>query len=267
MRTLLAIGCLGFLSLGLIFPSSSAFAADQPSGAASKPSLPDGVTMKDLKEQDDIRGGLATLVNHAIQTKNLDDFVERFVKSDENRLKEFSEKDHPDLDKVITSFRDQFKAKYGSDFDMNGERALPEQHASIIQGEISNPAMLSDWPLSPAEGKDIPKEKSGDENSQKLDQGRNVAVVQLNAEGNLPALTASVIHQLPDSWVLDIPDNLTGEKLEANLREHITYLSENQKSWPADGNDACRLVAHHVLMACYDISPTQPDAKAPVFPK
>lgn len=235
-------------------------AATMPTTGPAHVRLPEGITPKDLREENDIRNTLSKIVNDALDKDGFDNFVGRFVTQDRTRLKEFADQHAGDLNAQIDAFRKEWKQKYNQDFDVaKGTTVFNDQYA-ILQGEISNPAMLSNWPLDPTPGSNIPRAKGGDDQNQKLDRGRNVAVVLFPASHGSPELTVSMIHEAIDSWTLDVPDNLDGQRLLTNLKDHLFELGQMKDRWPADVNEAYRMVAHHVLMAVYNI-PSQQGAK------
>jgi hypothetical protein len=54
-------------------------------------------------------------------------------------------------------------------------------------------------------------------------------------------------------WKIDVPDDVTGQMLYDNVLKHLTMADEQKDKWPADENEAYRLVAHHVLMAVMNV--------------
>jgi hypothetical protein len=50
-----------------------------------------------------------------------------------------------------------------------------------------------------------------------------------------------------------VPNNLTGEQFKNNLARHLTRIKDGADQWPSDKNDAAAMVAHHVLMAAYNV--------------
>jgi hypothetical protein len=50
-------------------------------------------------------------------------------------------------------------------------------------------------------------------------------------------------------WKLDLPDSLDRQQLKANLIKHIDMVHRQKDSWPADPNEAYRVVTQNVLMA------------------
>ena len=72
-----------------------------------------------------------------------------------------------------------------------------------------------------------------------------------------------MIHEFPGTWKIDIPDSVDGPKLQANLERELTAVKNMKDQWPADQNDAYRLVGHHILMAVMDAKPASGDRAMP----
>jgi hypothetical protein len=70
------------------------------------------------------------------------------------------------------------------------------------------------------------------------------AADKMHAEMAVP-----LIHELPDSWKIDLPDNIDGQKLYDNVVKHLTMFDEDKANWPADVNEAYRLCTRHMMMA------------------
>jgi hypothetical protein len=224
-----------------------------------------------LNEKKDISSELAKITDDAVQKKHFDDFINNLVDQDKDRLKADKDRDSAAVDGRIEQIRQAWKAKYNHDFDA-GKGAFLDQVA-MVTGEVSDPALaVKNWPVAAtAELANKPAVK--DEEAQlasarkfmggevKLDKGRNVALVCIPASHDLPAINLSLIHELPDHWRFDIPNNIDGARIYNNLLTHLTYLGENARDWPANEDDAYRMVAHHVFMALYNVDmPKAPEA-------
>jgi len=149
---------------------------------------------------------------------------------------------------------------------------------AIAQGEITDPAQLiGKWPVAPVasaahgdaqtaserqqgaakgaaadtaqQARDAGKLAGGEAN---IDKGRNVAVAEFPAGHGMPELRLSLIHEMPDIWRFDIPDNVDGRTLHDSLLKHLNMLGDGS-NWPSDVNEGYRMVAHHVLMALYNV--------------
>ncbi len=233
------------------------------------PSLPAGFVQKNLNEEKDIRSELGTLAEDAMTKSDLDGVLNNLVDQDRDRTKKRDDKDTTKLDGRIAQLQKAWKDKYGAEFDIDAEKAYTGMFAQIIQGEVSDPAVaVKNWPLAACDMKGMnPKMMQRDTDGEtkkeeakemfggdvNLDKGRNVALVHVAASHGLPALTVSMIHELPDQWRIDVPNDRTGEKIYQDLLTHLTYLGENPDKWPADVQDGYRAVTHHVLMALYGV--------------
>ena len=87
------------------------------------------------------------------------------------------------------------------------------------------------------------------------EKGRNMATVMIPASHGLPAINVPMIHELPDSWRIDVPDTLDAAKFQANLQKQLTKSQQMKAQWPADANEAYLAVAHHVLLAMFEGTP------------
>lgn len=220
-----------------------------------------------------IRDVLASVPEAAFTKSGFDDMVERFVDADRNRLGKdnFVErmKDDAELNGIVTALRDQWKAKYGKDFDMDENTVFGAGFATIQQSEIgdnartaggrvevdadanrTNDGVRADVNVRNNTGVDNPGTPAADAN--RNDPGRNIATVQFKESHGMPAMTINMIHEMPDFWRVDVPDTVDGPKLLDNLKKHLTAFKDRNESWPADVNGGYRAAAHHVFMAIHD---------------
>jgi len=84
------------------------------------------------------------------------------------------------------------------------------------------------------------------------DPGRNVAAAVIPASHGMPEIAVPLIHEMPDSWRIDLPDNVDGAKLHDSLLKHLTMVDEHKDQWPSDVNEAYRMVTHHVMAALFE---------------
>lgn len=237
-------------------------------------------------DADDIRKTIADVTEEALTKGDFHKLTKNFVDADYDRVKNFKAGDNfAQLDGRIESFQKDWKSKYNEDFGYSRQRndVLGDQFARITQGEIGEARTAGGKEMPSAEPQNVkggsPEDlkKSGvatpDANSNKTfggdtnkEPGRNVASFILQGQakasasiqpGEKPAaqmemnkeLAVPLIHELPDSWKIDLPDNIDGQKLHDNLLKHLTMVDENRANWPADKNEAYREVTRHVLMA------------------
>jgi len=246
--------------------------------------LPAGIQKATKDDSEDIRAALAD-TSEAVISKSFHKVRNHLVDADRNRLKDLKDDDATFAGR-IEQIRKDWKAKYGKDFDVEHKIAFGPDFKGfvIVQGEIANPQLLSNWPVdqkkagasgslkvgdAKVEGQigaggananaaatgardeaNKPGNKPGDRN---LEKGRNVAIVTFPAAAGMPEVTASLIHELPDQWRIDLPDNIDSMKFYQNLLAHMTAFGDAKDQWPTDANEASRLLTQHVLMAFYDI--------------
>jgi len=240
---------------------------------------------KPAPDADDIRKTIAKVTEDAVTKGDFHKLTKNFVDADYDRVKNFKAGDNfAQLDGRIEQFNKDWKAKYNEDFGFTRARndVLNDSFARITQGEIGE-ARVAGEKVPSAEPQNVKGgtaddlKKSGaaapDANSDKTfggrtnrEPGRNVAsfIITPSAKasasiqpGQAPAVSMQaqketavpMIHQLPDSWKIDIPDNIDGQKLHDNLVKHLTMVDEDRANWPADKYDAYREVTRHVVMA------------------
>lgn len=230
----------------------------QPAGARGTVA-PNGTAA--APDAEDIRDVMAQVAEASLTKGGLDDLVERFVDQDRNRIGQSLSKDNADLDGRIEQFRQDWKAKYGKDFNIKDEEASLAGF-QISQGEIAKgaagaevevdrrPDGTTKVDVDNKSGVDSPDSAAADAN--RNDPGRNIASIQVPASHGLPALTVPMIHEAPDHWKIDVPNTLTGDKLKANVLAHLTAANNMKDQWPADVKQAHEMVAHHILMAVLD---------------
>ena len=68
---------------------------------------------------------------------------------------------------------------------------------------------------------------------------------------SLAPITVSLVHELPDQWRIDLPNNVSGQMLHDHLLTALTDIGEHSDKWPANEQDAYRCYTHRVLMAAY----------------
>lgn len=257
---------------GLVLGGSAAFAQNQPVSPADRANImmsadkplafPAGFVNKELHETTDISSELAGLTTDALTKNHFDNFIGNLAKQDKTRIGDFKNRDVTELNGRIEQIRAAWKAKYGKDFDVDRKNAFDGRFA-ILQGEISDPDLaLNTWPVAAtlaqpvkASNTQMPADKSvkDAEKDAKLDKGRNVALVRVPAGHGLPEITVSMIHELPDQWRVDVPNDRTGQQIYDSLKAELTYIGDHMDQLPADVNDAYRMVNHAALAALYGV--------------
>ena len=185
-----------------------------------------------------IRDTVASATEAALSEDGFDDLIERFVDADRNRLGDFvSERDNfDDLNQKSQAVRDLYQQKFNAEFDIEDEGMIySDQFVTIRQGEIGQARQAA----------------AADDPDANLEEGRNVASVMLSESQGLSQLTVNMIHELPDSWKIDVPDNVTGQQLYTNLSSALDELASNADQWPEDQADAQRYITHRLMLAIH----------------
>jgi len=249
------------------------------------------VTRSSSKEE--INDVLAQVAEAAMTKKGLNDMAERFVDADRNRLGQNKDAfKNAELDGLVAQLEQDWKAKYGHEFDIKDEDKVYDGFAMITEGEITkesaqqagakveantdrNPdgSVKAEVKVDNNTGVDVPKpntngQTAADKNLN--DPGRNIASVTIPASHGLPEVKVPLIHEA-GGWKIDIPDSLTTDKLRDNVKNALNMCKEHKDQWPADENEAFRGVSHKILAAIMDqpldqaqkASDTQPPSAQP----
>lgn len=234
---------------------------------SNKVELPPGFQTKDLKEAKDIKGELATLTEDALKKNHFDNLINNFVDQDRSRMKDIKNIKVDDLNDKIDKIRQAWKTKYQKDFDIHrSERDMVyNDQVKIVQGEVTDTDQaVKNWPVPAtaemaakpdrdqghAEVASAKKVFGGDVN---LDKGRNVALVKIPSSHNMPGITLSLIHELPDQWRVDVPNNISGQQIHDNLLNRLTYVSEHLDKLPDNIDDGYRMMTHCVASAILNV--------------
>jgi hypothetical protein len=141
-----------------------------------------------------------------------DDLVERLSKPDRDRIGDFAKQTFADLDGLADELNKSWKAKYGSDFDMDNKAF---ENWAVVQ-------------------------KAGESSD------KTHANVMIPASHGMPALTVPVVKDAL-VWRIDAPDDVTGPMLKQSLMNHLTAIKDQKDRWPGDKLEGQRFMAHHVL--------------------
>ena len=265
-------GLLVFV-VALGFAAPSVWAADDDADAKQKAAragetratLPAGVKPRDAEDANDVFSTFDGLTQAAMTKEGFDDVVERLVDQDRNRIGNYAEKKFDDLDGVVDALNKAWKQKFDDDFELQPDKAF--KSLALIRGEIEDPKQVAaNWPVKPVAqpaGDAVAAaaaEKAEQENQRgnndpnlnsNIEKGRDVAIATVPASHGLPAIHVSLIREA-QGWRIDVPNNIAGEKLKDNLIQHLTHVKDKAQ-WPSDRNDAAAMLAHHVLMAVYNV--------------
>ena len=182
-----------------------------------------------------IRDTLASATEAALAEDGFNDFVERLVDADRNRIGKFEPGDVSALNGAAARVRTAWKNKFNADFDI-GDEADIYATFPVVQGVITRP-------LAP-NVQAMPENTRGDYN---LEPGRDVAVVTIPAAHGLNDTTIVMIDEA-FGWKIDLPNTIGGRELHGNLVQHLNTLADTADKWPKNREAALRHVTHHVLL-------------------
>jgi hypothetical protein len=187
-----------------------------------------------------IRKRLAKVADEALDKNDLSDLVSYFSTDARDRIKKSDTYDQGYGDKLdgrIEQINMTWKQKFGHEFKVkDANDALGDSFATIQQGVVGKDADLTTAVMQ-------------DSNNSKLEDGRSIAVAQIKGNHGMADLKVPLIHELPNSWKINVPGDLDAAKLRQNLTDHLTALGDHVNDWPSDEQAAYRVVTHHVFMA------------------
>jgi hypothetical protein len=234
--------------------------AEARNDTTQAPRLPDGIKIKESDDVHDVRESLVTIVNRTLTKGSFDGAVSYLANQDRDRINEqLDGVEYEDaLNQQVETFRAAFKEKYGEDFEL--KTGMLDDITFVQQGEITDAATARNgWPLQVMGTRQdgMPAADRPANDDPKLENGRDVATVKL-AVGDKDALALSMQYELPNYWVLDVPNTVNGRALLDSQQKTITKLIDKQAEWPRTKEEAYRKVAHSVLKGVF---PGADDAK------
>jgi hypothetical protein len=231
-----------------------------------------------------IRDVLASTTEAALKGQ-FSDVVERFADADRDRLgKAMPTKDQlKPLDQLTEQFRNDWKAKYNQEFDIEKEELVFNPSVRIIEGKVTGEARTASErsevvteEKAPGTSDDRSKlekaadktgevvketaEKTADVAREAADKVRGksdkTATVIIPASHGLPQVSVPLVRELPEKWRIDVPDSLNADTLRSNLEKHLKMAQDDKANWPADANEGYLAVAHHILLGIFEGTPS-----------
>jgi hypothetical protein len=228
----------------------------------------------------EVRQTVSEATSAAVQGK-FSDMEKRFAKADRDRLgDEF--KDNQSLRDRWTQFNNDWKNKYNQDFDSsNIAKALDDSSVQIFQGQYMGRARTAGERMNPdntrtGTGTDVNKpdsqnaeNRAGENNSGAFSRdntakGDDAGLHAMSTDKDTATIFFASSHSIGPAWAvlrneggignnwkIDVPD-VTPQSLSDSLTQHVIMVQDQKTSWPADVNDAYRMVTHHVLTALAD---------------
>lgn len=197
-------------------------------------SLPQGISRSQQQENQAIDQVLAKSTDAAV-SDNVGDLLQYLSQKDQQRLQQFKTQSHDDLKQSISQFQENWQEKYNQDFSIdNPEVVFGQQFQGfqIAQGEITNPALLSNWPVD----KDMQQQRQPQAGQVNLQKGQHVAVATFPQQGGASELTVSLVKQQKDQMHRDSGMNVQGNvqaDTDEDTLEGRRYATPSSPGQPA----------------------------------
>ncbi|HEY1686176.1 MAG TPA: hypothetical protein VGG19_15530 [Tepidisphaeraceae bacterium] len=190
---------------------------------------------------------LANVGNEALMAKDMTGVISLFDQSSQQHIREsstFSENYGRELDAQIQQLSKNWQGKYGHSFVVKSSgTTFGSSFASVDTGSPSRDSRLASA-----------VERDGGLSAQATGNAEAVAVANVHAARNLPAVEVPLVCEKGADWKLAAPGSLSASRLRQNLLAQVTTINDQRATWPASEMDAERMVTHRVLIAIFDRS-------------
>jgi hypothetical protein len=223
MRTYLsllaAVGTLAF---------SGAVSGDENmrgTGATTRPTVPPGIQASQDQDTSQLRETLANVVSYVLNKNDVSKISGYIAQAKQNRLGDLSKLDNDRelnavIDKIQKSWRDKYNIGFHATAEVFGENRLG--NVAFVVGEITQPALLSNWPIQNKVGSDVRRDirdgqiKGGNVADDNALKGMWVGIATFPESHGLPEVTCSFIKQ-DNTWKIEIPENIQFQTFRDSL--------------------------------------------------
>jgi len=250
---------------------------EQAANQSDRPQLPNGFEMKDINQLDQIREQLANVVQVALTKDDFSKLIDNLAEEDRDHYKgDWKTQDFTTLNGIIEQIRNDWKQKYGHDFDIKGANGVFDDSYVTVQGVVTNAEVAAaNFPVAASkqiearadQGREqlaAARERGGGQaqlvERDDLQKSGGVALVRFPAMHGLPDLTASLIRESGKGWHVDVPLSTSSRQIHTELSNQLTYFARQSSEWPTNETDAYRMAANRVYMALYNIHEPKTDA-------
>jgi len=202
----------------------------------------------------EIRQYIAELTNTALTPGALPRAAEMLCDEDRARITEqMKQVDLTEHDQIVTRFRQQWKMRYGEEFDLARERAVVAEYY-VLSGLRSPEEAIIAAHRPPGQGSNGPPQRL--QPPQAPDRAATM-VIPPNPGEKHPAMILMLANEQTSSsgWKLNTPSSLTAERLRQNMAQRLSRFLDGQASWPADPREAYRIISYHILATFNDQPP------------
>ena len=113
--------------------------------------LPQGVKQAEQADHQGITKTLAGATGAALSAGKFEQLSQHLAPADQQRLKEIDQEQQKKLDQAINQFRQAWQQKYNKDLNLQEQAQAifgdKFEGFTIAQGEVTNPAMMTNWPV------------------------------------------------------------------------------------------------------------------------
>jgi hypothetical protein len=214
----------------------------------------------------EIRTYVAQLTDTALSPGGLSRAAQMLCAEDRNRLApQVTQLNLEDHDQLVKTFREQWKTRYGEEFDLRRQRAVVADYYVLRGLRSPEEAIVASHQGMPSDG--AGSVSRVEEHPQDQERAATV-VVPPNVEQKQPAMILMLANEASGgaNWRLNTPDSLTAAKLQQNLDERLHKFLDGQTKWPADSREAYRIVSYNVL-ATFNDQPADRPKQQPQQPK
>lgn len=244
--------------------------AREQANQSDRPQLPNGFEMKDINQLDQIREELANVVQVALTKDDFSKLIDNLAEEDRDHYKgDYKTQDFTTLNGIIEQIHNDWKQKYGHDFDIKGANGVFDDTYVTVQGVVTNPEVAAaNFPVASTkqaearadQGREqlaAARERGGSQaqlvERDDLQKSGGVALVRFPMMRDLPELTVSLIRERAKGWHVDVPLSTSSRQLHTELSNQLTYLGQKSSEWPSNETEAYRMAAHRVFMALYNV--------------
>ena len=241
----------------------------QQAQEADRPQLPNGFEMKDINQLDQIREELANIVQTALSKDDFPKLIDNLAEEARDHYKgDYKTQDFTTLNGIIDQIHNEWKQKYGHDFDIKGANGVFDDSYVTVQGVVTNAEVAAaNFPVPASKQAEAradqdraqlaaARERGGGQaqlvERDDLQKSGGVALVRFPAMQGLPELTASLIREKSHGWRVDVPLSTSSRQLHTEMSNQLTYFAQKSSEWPSNETDAYRMAAHRVCMALYN---------------
>jgi len=249
-----AVGGVGYRAIARSDdPDANPPAQRAPDTDRNAPDMPQSPAANDVREI------FAQATSAAVQGK-FEDVAKRFASADRKHLGDELKNDAT-LRDHFSQFEKDWKSRYNQDFDSsNIDKALVDSSVKILQGDYSDKAKMAAHRMAP-EG-NAAQNDPAEKKPAAVD--KDAATVYFTASHSLTPAWVALRKEdgIGNTWRINVPDNISAQMLSDSLRQHVQMIQDQKGSWPADVNDAYRMIAHQVAVAMSTgmDQPQSPDA-------